>query len=147
MAEAGKWLDEHASTGIQYANMSLDPATNPGRPVVWVGDSLSAVRGFPRAVRNEVGFALYQAQMGAKHVHAKPLKGFGSGVLEIVSDTRGDTFRAVYTVRFSNRVYVLHAFQKKAKTGIATPKSEIDLIRQRLKRAMQLHEEWEKRDE
>src|SRR5580704_3505520 len=86
------------------------------KPLVWMGDSRIAVKGFPKAVRDVVGFALYQAQIGAKHVNAKPLKGFGSGVLEVVSDHRGDTFRAVYTVRLAGKVYVLHAFQKKSKS-------------------------------
>lgn len=86
-----------------------------------------------------MGYAIYLAQVGDKHPNAKPLKEFGSGVLEVVSDHRGDTFRAVYTVRLARRIYVLHVFQKKSKKGIATPKSELDLIRQRLKRAMELH--------
>ena len=109
--------------------------------VVWIGDSLETVRDFPPAVKDEIGFALYQAQTGNKHVNAKPVKGLGPGVLEIVSDYRGDTFRAVYMVRLAKKVYVLHAFQKKSKRGIATPKPEIELIRQRLKRALQLHME------
>jgi len=71
-------------------------------------------------------------------VSAKPLKGLGAGVLEVVSDHRGDTFRSVYTVRFADRVFVLHAFQKKSKSGVATPKAEIDLIMQRLKQAVSL---------
>jgi phage-related protein len=87
-------------------------------------------------VQDEVGYALYLAQRGEKHVAAKPLKGLGSGVLEVVSDFRGDTFRAVYTVRLADRVYVLHAFQKKSKRGIATPQLELDLIRRRLKMAV-----------
>ena len=107
--------------------------------VVWIGDSLETVRSFPPAVKDEIGFALYQAQTGNKHVNAKPVKGLGPGVLEIVSDYRGDTFRAVYTVRTAKKVYVLHAFQKKSKSGIATPKSDIELIKHRLKRALQLH--------
>lgn len=95
---------------------------------------METVRNFPPAVKDEIGFALYQAQTGNKHVNAKPLKGLGPGVLEIVSDHRGDTFRAVYTVRTATKVYVLHAFQKKSKRRIATPKSEVELIKQRLKR-------------
>jgi phage-related protein len=75
---------------------------------------------------------------------AKPLKGLGSGVLEIVSDHRGDTYRGIYTVRFADKVYVLHVFQKKSKTGIRTPQSEIELVRQRLKRAAELNEQGEK---
>jgi phage-related protein len=82
--------------------------------------------------------------LGGKHIKAKPLRDIGPGILEVVSDHRGDTFRAVYTVRFASRVYVLHAFQKKSKTGIATPKTEIELIKQRLKRAIEIHAEWEK---
>jgi phage-related protein len=95
---------------------------------------------FPSAVQDEVGYALYLAQRGEKHVSAKPLKGVGPGVLEIVSDHRGDTFRAVYTVRLGDRVYVLHAFQKKSKRGIATPQAEVDLIRRRLKLAEAINE-------
>jgi len=114
------------------------------KPLVWMGDSLQAVKRFPAAVQDEIGFALYQAQTGDKHVSAKPLKGIASGIMEVVSDHRGDTFRAVYTVRLAGRVYVLHAFQKKSKTGIATPKAEIELIKQRLKRAIELHEAQEK---
>jgi phage-related protein len=111
------------------------------KPLIWMGDSLETVRSFPPAVKDEIGFALYQAQTGNKHVNAKPLKGLGPGVLEVVSDYRGDTFRAVYTVRLANKVYVLHAFQKKSKRGIATPGADIDLVRHRLKRAIELHSE------
>ncbi len=114
------------------------------KPLIWVGDSLAMVRSFPEAVKDELGVALYQAQLGGKHVKAKPLRGISPGVLEVVSDHRGDAFRAVYTVRLEGRVYVLHAFQKKSKTGIATPKPEIDLIKQRLKRAIEIHAAWEK---
>ncbi len=109
------------------------------RPVIWMGDSLAALRAFPKAVQEEIGYALYQAQIGEKHVKAKPLRAFGPGVLEVVSDHRGDTFRAVYTIRLAARVYVLHAFQKKSKKGIATPKTVLDLVKQRLQRAMELH--------
>jgi phage-related protein len=116
----------------------------PPKPLVWMGDSRETVRGFPQAVKNEIGFALYQAQSGDKHINAKPLRGFGSGVLEIVSIHRGDTFRAVYMVRLAGHVYVLHAFQKKSKTGIATPKAEIELVKQRLKRALELNAVEEK---
>jgi phage-related protein len=114
------------------------------KPLIWMGDSLETLQGFPDDVKDELGFALFQAQSGRKYIKAKPLKGLGAGVLEAVSDYRGDTFRAVYTVRLAERVYVLHTFQKKSKTGIATPKAEIDLIKQRLKRAVELHESWEK---
>ena len=115
------------------------------KPVIWMGDSLEVLRQFPSPVQDEIGFALYRAQVGSKHVAAKPLKGLGSGVLEVLSDHRGDTFRAVYTVRFARTVYVLHAFQKKSKTGIATPTRELDLVKARLKLAEDLHRKREKR--
>jgi phage-related protein len=94
------------------------------------------LKSFPDDVRRAIGFALYQAQIGGKAVSAKPLSGFGSaGVLEIVQDYYSDTYRAVYTVTFSDFVYVLHAFQKKSKKGIGTPKPDVALIRARLKDA------------
>ncbi len=114
------------------------------RPVVWVGSSRRDVRGFPRQVRRELGQALYTAQQGETDPSAKPLKGFGgSSVLEIVVDQQGGTWRAVYTVRYREAIYVLHAFQKKSKRGIATPKKDIDLIRRRLAEAERLHGEKE----
>ena len=101
----------------------------------WVGPSKSDLKDFPEEVQDHVGFALYQAQAGFKHRDAKPLKGLGSGVLEIVSRLDRNTYRSVYVTRFEKAVYVLHAFQKKSKTGIATPKHEIELVKQRLKAA------------
>ena len=96
----------------------------------------------PTGVKEIVGYALYLAQTGGKHVQAKPLQGFGSaGVLEVVEDDDGSTYRAVYTVRFKSSVYVLHCFQKKSRKGIATPKPEIDLIKSRLQRAQELEQE------
>jgi phage-related protein len=125
----------------------MSSATKPGpKPLIWIGDSLQRIQGFPEDVQDEVGFALFQAQAGKKHIKAKPLTGLGAGILEVVSDHRGDTFRAVYTVKLAGRVYVLHAFQKKSKTGIATPKSEIDMVRQRLKRAIELHAKLEEKN-
>jgi len=113
------------------------------KPVRWVGSSKEDLSGFPEDVRRRVGGALWEAQIGRKAPYAKPLKGFvGAGVLEIVDDFDGDTYRAVYTVRFANLVYVLHAFQKKSKRGIATPKAELDLIDRRLKRAREDYEQW-----
>jgi phage-related protein len=103
------------------------------RPLYWVGQSKRDYAAFPEDVHDAVGYALHKAQCGDKHISAKPLKGFGgAGVLEVVEDHAGDTFRAVYTVRFEGAVYVLHAFQKKAKKGITTPKQEIELVRRRL---------------
>jgi len=88
-----------------------------------------------------MGYALYQAQLGLKAAAAKPLRGFGSaGILEIVEDHESDTYRAVYTVKFSDLVYVLHAFQKKSKKGIATPKPDVDLIKKRLQVAQEDHQ-------
>ena len=115
------------------------------KPVRWVGSSKQDVSEFPTDVRQRVGGALWEAQIGRKALYAKPLKGFGDAcVLEIVDDFDGDTFRAVYTVRFAHAVYVLHAFQKKSKRGVATPKAELDLIEQRLKRAREDYEQWTK---
>jgi phage-related protein len=115
------------------------------KAVRWVGSSKGDVSEFPAEVRRRVGGALWEAQVGRKAPYAKPLKGFGdAGVLEIVDDFDGDTFRAVYTVRFAKAVYVLHAFQKKSKRGVATPKAELDLIEQRLKRAREDYEQWTK---
>ncbi len=109
------------------------------RPLVWVGSSKDDLKEFPDDVQDHIGFALYQAQVGAKHRDAKPLASLGSGVLEVVSNFDTNTYRAVYTVRLRDAVYVLHAFQKKSKRGIATPKAEFDLVRRRLKAAEQHH--------
>lgn len=111
------------------------------KSVVWIGSSKTDLKTFPEAVRAMVGYALYQAQVGLRHPDVKPIRGLGSHVLEVVSRHDGDTFRTVYTVRFKAAVYVLHAFQKKAKRGIATPKQEIDLVRRRLKAAEQHYRE------
>jgi phage-related protein len=116
----------------------------PLKQLIWVADSHRVLAEFPEAVQRHVGFALYQAQMGARHVDAKPLKNIAGGVLEVVSDHRGDTFRTVYTVKLEKAVYVLHAFQKKSKHGIATPQSELELVKQRLKRAIEIDREREK---
>jgi len=118
------------------------------KPVRWVGSSKEDLSDFPAEVRRRVGGALWEAQIGRKAAYAKPLRGFGgAGVLEIVDDFDGDTFRAVYTLRFAKAVYVLHAFQKKSKHGIATPKTELDLIARRLKRAREDYEQWSRSDE
>lgn len=102
----------------------------------WIGDSKDRFREFPDPVIKDMGYALYLAQSGEKSLAAKPLKGFGgASVLEVVEDYDGDTYRAVYTVKFAGVVYVLHAFQKKAKHGIKTPQHTINLIKARLKRA------------
>jgi phage-related protein len=104
--------------------------------VVWIGSSRKDLREFPEPVQDYMGYALYVAQRGGRHRTAKQLTGFGgAGVVEIVSDFRGDTFRAVYTLRYQGAVYVLHAFQKKSKTGRETPRGNIELIKQRLRDA------------
>lgn len=114
------------------------------RPLIWMGDAKKQLLAFPDIVRREMGFALYLAQRGDRHPHVKPLKGHkefaGGAVVEVVEDFDGDTFRTVYTARFGSEVYVLHAFQKKSKRGIATPQRDIDLIVRRLKDARALHE-------
>jgi phage-related protein len=107
--------------------------TDELKPLFWVASAKRDLQAMPADVQDAFGFALYLAQTGGKHEHAKPFKGFGSGVLEVVEDSRGGTYRAVYTVRFENAVYVLHCFQKKSTQGIATPKMHLDLIRDRLK--------------
>ena len=119
------------------------PTAIDTKPVEWVGSSKEDLSEFPRDVRTTFGFALHEAQLGRKHPNARPLKGFGgAGVLEIVTRSDGDAFRAVYTVKLVGRIYVLHAFQKKSKSGITTPKPDIDLIKARLKIAVTDHAEW-----
>jgi phage-related protein len=113
----------------------IPPSLSREKPLHWVSSSKKDYMAFPAEVQNEMGFALGLAQLGAKHPKARPWKGEGPGIFEIVEDHRGDTFRAVYTVRFADVVYVLHAFQKKSKSGIKTPQDDINLIAERLKRA------------
>lgn len=113
------------------------------KPLFWIGRSRDDLREFPDEAMREIGYALDYAQRGGKHPNAKPLKGFGgASVLEIVEDDDGDTYRAVYTVKFSRAVYVLHVFQKKSKKGIATPKRDLALIDERLKRAESHYKGW-----
>lgn len=113
------------------------------KPLAWIGSAKRDLKRFPGEVQDRLGFALYGVQTGQKPPNAKPLRGFGgAGVLELIEDHDGDTYRAVYTVRFSEVVYMLHAFQKKAKSGIATPKHELEVVRIRLKEAARRHEEY-----
>jgi len=108
----------------------------PGeKPLLWVGSAKDDLLEFPEAVKDEIGVALSVAQFGGKHPKAKPWKGEGPGVLEIVEDHRGDTYRAVYTVKFEQAVYVLHAFQKKSPKGIKTAQTDVELVSRRLKAA------------
>ncbi len=116
------------------------PLSKDERPLDWVGSSKKDFLGFPDPVKDEMGNALGLAQFGSKHPSAKPWKGQGPGVFEVVEDYDGDTYRAVYTVRFKEVVYVLHAFQKKSPTGIKTALLDVDLVARRLKIAQQDYE-------
>jgi phage-related protein len=119
--------------------MVREKAANP-KLVIWMGSSRKDLKTFPEDVQAHVGYALYGAQCGEEYASVKALKGFGGrSVLEIVAPHEGDTYRAVYTVKFTDAIYVLHAFRKKSKSGIATPKTEINVIRQRLADAERLH--------
>ena len=104
------------------------------KPLRWVASSKKDLMAMPEEVQDTFGYALHLAQVGQKHPDTKPLKGFGSaGVLEVVEDFQGDAYRAVYTVRYAEAVYVVHCFQKKSTQGIATPKPDVELIKSRLK--------------
>jgi len=115
---------------------------DPGeKPLYWIGSSKKDLYALPDQVIDDFGDALSAAQFGGKSKRVKPWKGEGPGVLEIVEDYRGDTFRAVYTVRFEHAIYVLHTFQKKSKTGIATSRKDQAMIASRLKDAQQEYED------
>ena len=104
------------------------------KPLLWVASSKKDLKAMPADVQDTFGYALHLAQIGKTHMQAKPLQGFGSAaVLEVIEDFQSGTYRAVYTVKFADAVYVLHCFQKKSKHGIATPKPDMDTIRNRLK--------------
>lgn len=121
--------------------------TDTRKPLFWIGSTRRDLKEFPDDVQDMMGHALDIAQQGKKHQDAKPLSGFGgAGVLEIVEDSAGDTYRAVYTVRFEGAVYALHAFQKKSKKGIKTPRQEIELIKSRLKKAEEHYSEWRQKE-
>jgi phage-related protein len=114
------------------------------KPLRFVASSLNDLRALPEQAQKDIGFALYEAQLGGKSYYAKPLKGFkGAGVLEVVEDLDGDTYRAAYTVKLADAIYVLHVFQKKSKRGAATPQADMDLIRSRLKLAEQMSKDAE----
>jgi phage-related protein len=113
----------------------------PGeKPLHWVGSAKRDFLAFPAPVQSDMGYALGLAQLGGKHPHAKPWKGEGPGVFEVVENHDGDTYRALYTVRFEGTIYVLHAFQKKSPSGIRTGAPDIALIRERLKRSREDYE-------
>lgn len=113
----------------------MDPENKVLRKIRWVGDSRARVQQFPRQARKDVGHALYLVQTGKSPKSARPMKGLESGVFEVVSDHATNAYRAVYAVKIGEFIYLLHAFQKKSKRGIATPKYEVELIRRRLRRA------------
>lgn len=108
------------------------------KQIEWIGSSLEDAKKFPKAVKKEVGFALYEVQRGKSPQNVKPLKGLGSGIMEIVTNYNKNTYRSVYAIKLGNNIYVLHAFQKKSKTGIKTSKQDIELIKRRLAIARQL---------
>ena len=115
------------------------------KPLKWIGSAKRDLDSMPEDVKDLFGHAIDLAQAGGKHQDAKAMSGFGSaGVLEVVEDFRSDTYRAVYTVKFAGWVYVLHCFQKKSKSGIKTPKEDLDMINARLKAAQQDFENWQK---
>ena len=118
----------------------MDDLLRSVKPAVFVGSSRRDLRACPDEVRQDIGQALYEVQLGLHPKSAKPLKGFGSGVLEIRDNVDSDTYRAVYLVRFEEAVYVLHVFQKKSTRGISTPKRHLDLIKLRLREAIRIHE-------
>lgn len=111
------------------------------KPLLWVGSSKEDLLRFPEPVKDSIGAALSLAQFGGKHPAAKPWKGEGPGIFEVVDDFMGDTYRAVYTVRFRQASYVLHAFQKKSPTGIRIAQRDVDLVAKRLKLAQQHYED------
>ena len=118
-----------------------DRSTKPTeKPVHWVGSSKKDLLSFPKQVVSDMGYALGLAQLGGKSPEAKPWKGQGSGVFELVERHEGDAYRAVYTVRFEAAVYVLHAFQKKSPKGIKTDQRDVDLVAQRLRLAQEDYE-------
>jgi len=113
------------------------------KPLKWVGSAKRDLDAMPEEVKDVFGHAIDLAQAGGKHPDAKPLSGFGSAaVVEVVEDLRGDTFRAVYTVKFAGWIYVLHCFQKKSKSGIKTPREDLELVHARLKAAKLDFDAW-----
>jgi phage-related protein len=124
--------------------MNTDVDDAPIRPVEWLGSARDDIRAMPAAVQDFFGYALYLAQTGDKHASTKPLRGYpGAGVLEVVRRHDASAYRAIYTVRFEEAVYVLHIFQKKSKSGIGTPEAEMRVVDARWKEAQRRHAEWE----
>jgi phage-related protein len=119
----------------------MRPPARGERPLYWVGSAKRDPLAFPETVKDNLGTALSVAQFGGRHPDAKPWKGLGTGVLEIVEDHHGDTYRAVYVVRFRRAIYVLHCFQKKSHSGVRTPRPDVELVAQRLRLAAADYEE------
>ena len=141
-------LREASSTGVAvYARCGISDETAHEKPLFWIGRAYEDLLACPPEVRRTFGFALGLAQQGGKFINSKPLKGFGgAGVLEVLEDCHGDTFRCVYCVKFRGAVYVLHTFQKKSRRGRKTPKSEIDLVKERLKWAEEHYRLWSEKE-
>ncbi len=123
---------------------SMDGRRLDLREVIWVGDSKKRLKEFPQPMQKDMGDALYVAQAVGKSPSAKPYIGIGSGAFEIVEDYDTNTYRAVYTVKLGERIYVLHCFQKKSKRGIKTPQQEINLIKRRFRMAQEIEKEHER---
>ena len=133
-------LQFSVATLCQFWHTTIVVTEKPEQPrkLVWLVDTLERLKCFPPSVQQRLGFALYQAQIGKKHESAKILHGFAETVWQVRADDQGGTYRAVYIAQFHGAVYVLHAFQKKAKSGISTSQMEVELIRKRLQRALKL---------
>jgi phage-related protein len=133
----------HLTLDPPYANIGMYRRM---KGLTWLADSRSTVKSFPAGVQDVIGYALYAAQLGEKSVKAKALHGLGGSVMEIAAYDASGTYRAIYTVSIGESIYVIHAFQKKSKAGIATPKSEMEVIRQRLKQLRSEVKDAEKRN-
>ncbi|MGH7899168.1 MAG: type II toxin-antitoxin system RelE/ParE family toxin [Candidatus Binatia bacterium] len=124
----------------------MDEQPTP-KPVIWIASTKHDLKSLPDEIEYRFGYALWIAQTGRTHPHAKALKGFGdASIIEIIEDWQGNAYRAVYTVRFEDAVYVLHVFQKKSRRGAETPKADIDLIKKRLRDAKEIHEALRKQE-
>lgn len=127
-----------------YAKYGIHLMEETLRRLDWIASSRKDMRELPEDVQDALGFQLYLAQLGQVPPRAKPTRGFHGAGVESIDDSEGDTYRAIYTVRFEDSIYVLHFFQKKSKRGISTPRQDIDLIRSRLALAEQAQTEWKK---
>ena len=140
---AARFRRHYLTLDPPYANIGMYRRM---KNLTWLADSRSEVKSFPAGVQDDLGYALYAAQLGEKSVKAKAMHGLGGSVMEIAAQDASGTYRAVYTVSIGESIYVIHAFQKKSKAGIATPKSEMEVIRQRLKQLRSEVKDAEKRN-